>query len=113
MVEPVTFMQIFGGFQIGERVFVHLDGLKYILILIRHPGESIFVVDLYWGTGPLTENHKLHDCQIEKCRQNVKRSITAAIAKIIECEETIGRHLQNTITTGYACRYTGDWEWEL
>lgn len=52
--------------------------------------------------------------ETEKARKNVQKAIKAAITLLIKTPETtnIGLHLQDTITTGYVCKYWGTWEWE-
>ena len=108
---PVPFKQITDGFQVGSRLFIRSDGLEYILRLIQNPGQSIACCDLYFGS----EHRKGRDGDKEKCRQKVRRSIRAAIIKIIEQAETkkIGSHLKDSIKTGASCVYVGTWEWEL
>ena len=56
---------------------------------------------------------KSFDDEVEKARKNVQKAIKAAIALLIRTPETthIGLHLQDTIETGYVCKYTGTWEW--
>ncbi len=111
MTEPVPFKEITDGYQVGERLFFRLDGLEYILRLIQNQSESITSCELYSGK----EHCAVRGGENERCRQNVRRSIKAAIIKIIEQDETeeIGLHLMDTIKTGSNCVYTGNWDWEL
>ena len=53
------------------------------------------------------------DDEVEQARKNVQKAIRAAIALLIRTPETthIGLHLQDTIETGYVCKYTGTWDW--
>ena len=53
------------------------------------------------------------DDEVEQARKNVQKAIRAAIAPLIRTPETthIGLHLQDTIETGYVCKYTGTWDW--
>ena len=106
--EPIPFKQIIDGYKVGERLFFRLDGLSFLLALIDSDGP-LASVDLY------STAQKPTNLDREKCRQKVRRSIMAAIVKLIECEQTrhIGEHLQNNVTTGNYCDYSGDWDWDL
>src|SRR6185295_17464136 len=44
----------------------------------------------------------------ERARQRVKKAISASLARIESEHAELGRHLSNTIRTGYKCRYQPD-----
>ena len=57
---------------------------------------------------------KSFDDENDRARKAVQKAISYAITKIIETPENleIGLYLEDTITTGFVCRYTGVREWE-
>ena len=57
---------------------------------------------------------KSFDDENDQARKAVQKAINYARTKIIETSDNleIGLHFKDTITTGFVCRYTGDWKWE-
>jgi hypothetical protein len=59
------------------------------------------------GTG-LSGRTRTTGSSAERARVAVRKAIVAALARIAEVDPWLGRHLNDRIRTGYACRYESD-----
>jgi hypothetical protein len=98
----------FGGRTIRIR---DSNGLRYLAVLLRRPGEAIHVVDLRAMAGRAASAGRR--CRapvqvVEPARVAVTKGIKRAIEVIATHHPALAAHLEATVRRGYLCRYTPD-----
>ena len=82
-------------------------GLRYLEVLLRHPGRTFHVTELLALVAKPEEPARLDDGdQIERARKAVTNRIRTTVAHIRATHETLGVHLGNAVHTGTRCSYT-------
>ena len=76
-------------------------GLRYLVRLLRHPGQELHCIDLFSETGPTAPD-------AERARQSVTRAVKGAIDRIAQVDPDLGAHLRTTIHPGVYSSYTPD-----
>jgi hypothetical protein len=84
-------------------------GLRYLAILLRHPGERIAAGTLLAETAPV----RAAVVDAERARLAVTKALKAALMRIAVRAPALGRHLAATVRRGYACSYTPDTRWPM
>ena len=97
-------------------------GLRYLAVLLRHPGRKVAATDLVaavaGGRGSEEGNGRnepaapsrpaARDRQVERARVTVTKGIKSALERIAAAHPSLGTHLAATVRRGYACAYTPD-----
>jgi hypothetical protein len=82
-------------------------GLRYLAVLLRHPGRSFHVTELLALVSTPGEQAGLDDAgHVERARKAVTNRIRKTLAHIRAAHETLGLHLGNALHTGTRCTYT-------
>ena len=98
----------FGGRTIRLR---DRNGLRYLALLLRRPGEGIPVVDLRAAAGRASSpgrGRRAPDHVVEPARVAVTKGIKRAIETIAARHPALAAHLEATVRRGYLCRYAPD-----
>lgn len=82
-------------------------GLRYLEVLLRHPGRPFHVTELLALVAKPEEPVRLDDGgEVERTRKAVTNRIRDTIVHIRAGHETLGLYLGNTVHTGTRCTYT-------
>ena len=85
-------------------------GLRYLELLLRHPGQSFHVAELIGVTArpgkrrPAVEDGGAE--AVERARKAVTNRIRQTLAHIATVHQALGLHLRNAVRTGTRCSYT-------
>ena len=85
-------------------------GLRYLELLLRHPGRSFHVVELIRvaadpdGHQPEGEDRTVE--AVERSRKAVTNRIRQTLLHIASVHQVLGLHLRNAVHTGTRCTYT-------
>jgi hypothetical protein len=80
-------------------------GLRYLELLLRHPGRSFHVAELIRVAGcPDVEDGSAET--VERARKAVTNRIRQTLGRIASVHEVLGLHLRNAVHTGTRCTYT-------
>jgi len=94
----------------------YMRAVQHRINHLRDSGEAsdeLAYLEKYLTENTYRGRSKQHTNERERARQSVRKAIKSAIAKLIENPDTgdIGLHLQDNITFGCNCSYTGNWKW--
>ena len=88
-----------------------VKGLRYLELLLRHPGRSFHVADLIHV--PVCPNGRRRPVvadgspeAVERARKAVTNRIRQTLARIATVNQVLGLHLHNAVHTGTRCAYT-------
>ena len=98
----------FGGGTVRLR---DTNGLRYLAVLLRRPGEAIPAVDLRAAPGRARTRGRRRSTPpqaVEQARVAVTTGIKRAIETIAGRHPTLAAHLEATVRRGYLCRYAPD-----
>ena len=93
-------------------------GLRYLAVLLRHPGRKIPATDLVArsrsSNGPAGgarsngSSARRSEKAAERARLTVTKGIKNALVRIAVANPVLGQHLEATVRRGYACIYAPD-----
>lgn len=86
------------------------NGLRYLALLLRRPGDRLASTDLVVdGVGETRRPDRAADASFpERARLSVTKGIKSALGRIAAAHPALGRHLEATVRRGHACAYTPD-----
>ena len=87
------------------------NGLRYLSLLLRRPGDAVHAVDLRATAGRAHSRGRTRRAPphvAEPARVAVTKSIQRAIDAIRACDPTLAAHLEATVRRGSLCRYVPD-----
>jgi hypothetical protein len=86
------------------------NGLRYLALLLRRPGEAVHVVDLRAAARMRTREPRRRASvhTVEPARVAVTKSIKRALGVITAEHPALAAHLEATVRRGYLCRYAPD-----
>ena len=92
-------------------------GLRYLAMLLRHPGRKIAATELVArsrnasrpaGGVSRSDGARRSEQATERARLTVTKGIKNALARIAVAHPVLGQHLDATVRRGYACVYAPD-----
>jgi len=85
-------------------------GLRYLELLLRHPGRSFHVAELIGMAAGADERRTAAEDgsakAVERARKAVTNRIRQTLMRVAGVHETLGFHLRNAVHTGTRCSYT-------
>ena len=86
-------------------------GLRYLAVLMSHPGEPIHATDVHrlaLGRTRRAESARGDSRADERARITVTKGIKAALTRIADAHPALGAHLNTAVRRGYFCVYAPD-----